>query len=155
MLAQHSHYNVPSLLATLLSGIRSRCTAFRSMQVTRNGKQLTEYLRASNRSLSARRSTASCSSPKVFTQLAAPHEAVLTCKNRASMCQTLNWALYRLVRVLHCFLLVHWFLEGQIYSHLLISKSSQAGGSTIRGCLDLQDQRTDASAGLLEYQDPG
>lgn len=39
----------------------------------------TEYLRASNSSLSASKSTASCSSPKVLTQLAALQEAVLTC----------------------------------------------------------------------------
>ena len=39
---------------------------------------LTENLRASNRILSASRSTASCSSPKVFTQAVAPQEAVRT-----------------------------------------------------------------------------
>ena len=38
----------------------------------------TENLSASKRSLSASRSTASCSSPKVLTQLAAPHDAVRT-----------------------------------------------------------------------------
>lgn len=40
--------------------------------------QPTENLSASKSSLSASRSTASCSSPNVFTQLAAPHDAVRT-----------------------------------------------------------------------------
>jgi len=39
-----------------------------------------EYLSASNRSLSARRSTASCSSPNVFTHAVAPQDAVRTLK---------------------------------------------------------------------------
>ena len=55
------------------------------------------------------------------------------------MCHTLNWAFYRLVQLLHFFLLVHWSLEGQIYSQLLIYKSVHAGSSTARGCLDLQE----------------
>ena len=43
------------------------------------GGMPTENFRASKRSLSARRSTASCSSPKLFTQLMALQLAVLTC----------------------------------------------------------------------------
>ena len=50
---------------------------------TEDTRERTEYLRASNSSLSASRSTASCSSPKVFTQLAALQDAVLTCRKGA------------------------------------------------------------------------
>ncbi len=57
--------------------------AAQQMYDKRQLQQRTEYLRASKSSLSASRSTASCSSPKVLTQLAAPQEAVLTCRKGA------------------------------------------------------------------------
>ena len=47
-------------------------------------RALTEKRRASKRSLSASRSTASCSSPKLFTHAVAPHDAVRTCRVRAA-----------------------------------------------------------------------
>merc|ERR1719487_1486205 len=44
-----------------------------------------EYLRVSNRILSASRSTASCSSPNELTQAVFPHDAVLTLKAMVRM----------------------------------------------------------------------
>ena len=57
-------------------------SAIRSVQQLCVAKRLTEYFRASNSSLSASRSTASCSSPKLFRQAVAEQEAVRTCKER-------------------------------------------------------------------------
>ena len=78
---------VPVLAATSISEDRPNlgmqhgcCVARMRLAQLAQACARTEKRRASNNSLSASRSTASCSSPKLFTHAVAPHDAVRTCR---------------------------------------------------------------------------